>query len=269
MGLFSRLRPSDTARRARASVSSEAQARELRVRARRRLIGALALVLAVVIVLPMLLETDTGPSHLRESPIVVPTVVMPALAVSTPGLPAGAGVAEGRVVDAPQADQVPQANQAVQAENRVAQAPPPTATPATPGRAQVAAPPQRSSAATSTPARARATPTPATQERTDDGSLALALLEGRAPPPGAASNRSAEELVLQIAAYATQQDAQAQRDKLMQSGITNAYVEALQANGKNTYRVRVGPFVTREAAQAAQTRLRTLGGYQDAFITQK
>ena len=36
-------------------------------------------------------------------------------------------------------------------------------------------------------------------------------------------------------------------------------------NGKQKYRVRVGPFPSREAAQAAQTRLRTLG-FGGAFI---
>jgi DedD protein len=37
-------------------------------------------------------------------------------------------------------------------------------------------------------------------------------------------------------------------------------------NGRPKYRVRVGPFQSREAAQAAQTRLRTQG-YGGAFIT--
>ena len=46
-------------------------------------------------------------------------------------------------------------------------------------------------------------------------------------------------------------------------------VAGAQASGKTTYRLRVGPFSTREAAQAAQARIRALGDYKDAFITAK
>ena len=61
-------------------------------------------------------------------------------------------------------------------------------------------------------------------------------------------------------------DAQGQRDKLTAAGLSNAFVDGpVAVNGKQKYRVRVGPFPSREAAQAAQTRLRTLG-FGGAFI---
>lgn len=71
--------------------------------------------------------------------------------------------------------------------------------------------------------------------------------------------------MLQVASYTTQADAQARRGKLHQAGVTNAFVEQASINGKQQYRLRVGPFPSREAAQAAQARLRTLG-YDNGFI---
>jgi DedD protein len=113
-----------------------------------------------------------------------------------------------------------------------------------------------------------ASPPPASEpRRTDDGSRALALLEGRSPsaaPQGTATG----QFVVQIASYSTQEDAQARRDKLRGEGVSNAFVEQGSIEGKNVFRLRVGPFVSRDAAQAAQTRLRTLG-YNNGFITTK
>jgi DedD protein len=62
-------------------------------------------------------------------------------------------------------------------------------------------------------------------------------------------------------------DAQKQRSVLVAAGLNNAFVDGpVTVNGRPKYRVRVGPFQSREAAQAAQTRLRTQG-YGGAFIT--
>jgi DedD protein len=99
--------------------------------------------------------------------------------------------------------------------------------------------------------------------RSDDGALALALLAGRitVSPPSAAPDK----FVLQLAAYATLSTAQARRDSLHQAGINNAFVESGLVNGKPQYRLRVGPFAAREAAQQAQAQLRTLG-YNNGFI---
>jgi len=107
--------------------------------------------------------------------------------------------------------------------------------------------------------------------RSDDGARALALLEGRnapasSPKPDAPKPAASKgNFVLQIAAYTTSEDAQSRRGKLHQAGVTNAFVEQATINGKQQYRLRVGPFPSREAAQAAQARLRTLG-YDNGFI---
>lgn len=106
--------------------------------------------------------------------------------------------------------------------------------------------------------------------RTDDGSRALAILEGR-DPPAATAERSKPKVTsgdysLQIASYGSAEDAQSRRSKLASEGVSNVYVQNSVVNGKPTYRLRVGPFKSREAAQAAQTRLRSLG-YDNGFIS--
>jgi DedD protein len=108
--------------------------------------------------------------------------------------------------------------------------------------------------------------------RSDDGARALALLEGRPTESNRASNTTATKqptkvnFVVQALSLDAAADAQSQRDKLAASGISNAFVDGpVVVNGMKKFRVRVGPFPSREAAQAAQTRLRTLG-FGGAFI---
>ena len=87
---------------------------------------------------------------------------------------------------------------------------------------------------------------------------------GSAPP--AVKPQEKGNFVVQAASLDTAADAQGQREKLTAAGLSNAFVDGpVAVNGKQKYRVRVGPFPSREAAQAAQTRLRTLG-FGGAFI---
>src|SRR5690606_21370308 len=69
-------------------------------------------------------------------------------------------------------------------------------------------------------------------ERTDDGSVAIALLEGRSPTrPAAPAASSSGSFILQIAAYTNDKDAQSRRDRLVAAGVTNTYVESATAGG--------------------------------------
>lgn len=241
MGFFKRTDPADQAQPSRrAAASSEVQAAALRGRARRRLVGAIALVLAAVIILPMVLDSQTEPV-VDDIPIRVPernTPFQPQVSEPQATAPQGVALDEPPVMPTPS----------------VASAPPHTPS-AIPPRPEPKSPESKSE------------PKPAVSKpevRSDDGARALALLEGRAAPthkPQAAKGN----FVLQIAAYTTSEDAQSRRDKLHQAGVTNAFVEQATVGGKRQYRLRVGPFPSREAAQAAQARLRTLG-YDNGFI---
>ena len=259
MGFFSKESGSGTDRR-NSTRSGEAEANELRVKARRRLVGALALVVAAVIVVPMLIDDDPPPGP-PVSPIVVPAV---------PPLPdqnrvdlAAANSAGSITIEQLPEPEAPDTN-------------PPASAPAAATAVTASAAIKPSSTAVPPPADTRPVNKPESVRvepkgaRTDDGSLALALLEGRKPetaakPPAAAS---AGSFILQVAAYTTEQDAAARRGKLIEAGVTNAFVESTTVNGKKTWRLRVGPFPSREAAQAAQTRLRALG-YGNGFIASK
>jgi len=270
MGFFKRKDPAEQAQTSRrAAVPSEVQAAEMRGRARRRLAGAVALVLAAVIVLPMVLDSQPQPVA-DNIPIRVPernTPFQPQ--VSEPQAAAPAAPAEETPPAAssdPAAVPPPLASATPQQPPAAAQAPqhaqPPAAT---------AKPESRPETRPETkPAEPKPEPKPAAKpadSRTDDGSRALALLEGRSAPAASApkAQSSKGNFVLQIAAYTTAEDAQSRRTKLHQAGVTNAFVEPANIGGKQQYRLRVGPFPSREAAQAAQARLRTLG-YDNGFI---
>lgn len=285
MGLFSRNESAPGSGRrsgSRSSVSGEAQARELRGRARRRLIGALALVIAAVIVVPMLLDTEPAPDQ-NKAPLVVPAITPPApestapvtaeppdtdaqTPLPTPGNalpdPDAVGDAAEPPAQAPSSQTRPQPEAAPSAR--------PETRPAPQAKSRTA---EKSEAKTETRAEAKVEAKSESKsghvKRTDDGSAALALLEGRQPRQAPPEKKSAQgNYTLQIAAYSADKDAQVRRDRLVAAGVTNAYIETATSGGKATYRLRVGPFPTREAAQAAQARLRALG-YDNGFISTK
>lgn len=294
----------ETGQRAPArSAETEAQLRELRVKARRRLIGALALVLVAVIVVPWLFdETPPGDPH---PPIVVPAPAVRLPATSDP-LATEFPAAPGTVRDPSSGGTVSSGNAvtttAASGTSAQAQAPAQTSS-QKPAAAQASTPAQSSApsstavASSTTSTKPARTPSDASHDkpaatasqppdrastdkpaagrtptdRTDDGSVALALLAGKTPATASAKPKPAAaegRYYLQVAAYTTEPDALARRDSLRQSGVSDAYVESGQSNGRTVYRLRVGPFGSHEAAQAAQTRLRALG-YQNGLISGK
>lgn len=106
---------------------------------------------------------------------------------------------------------------------------------------------------------------PARDARSRDSQIALDRLTGEKPQ----TPSSSAAFIVQVKAYESADDAQRERKKLLASGMNNAFVDSpVNANGISKYRLRIGPFFSREAAQAAQTRLRRLG-YDYAFITRK
>lgn len=268
MGLFSRKDSAPSRKpvgKPRPSVTSEAQAAELRIKARRRLAGAVALILAAVVVLPMLLDSEPAPiaSNIpiripdRQSPFQ-PNLSGPEAVVNTPTAP---DTAASSIVTANPAD-----TNAVlpgQVKPEAGDKPAPTSAADAP---KVTPPPKP---AIPPPSASQSAPGPSAQQRRDDAARALALLEGRNPVVSAPSPKPPVRgnFVVQAMSLDASADAQKQRNVLIAAGINNAFVDGpIDVNGRPKYRVRVGPFQSREAAQAAQTRLRTQG-YGGAFIT--
>jgi DedD protein len=302
MGLFSRNESASKSTRrngSREATSSDAQAKELRGRARRRLIGALVLVVAAIIVLPMLFDNS---SNMRKTPVVTQVTIPPGPSENTAVPDNGALVAQNGAGQAPlpvpdvssttSTSGQPSAETSNPADqNAGSQAPGQGAGQQSDkaGDSHAAASGSEKAAkkndaggaddqkknpdSASAPSKASKDKSGSktdTVKRTDDGSVALALLQGRTPSQAKSQNEASDkgDYVLQIAAYTTEQDAQSRRDKLVAAGVTNAYVERAVSSGKTIYRLRVGPFASRDSAQAAQARLRALG-YDNGFISSK
>src|SRR5690554_2335979 len=306
MSFFSRKKTAQAGRStSQATRSSDAQAAELRARARRRLIGALVLVLTAVVVVPWLFDDPV--SEQPATPVVMPAGVPPVTpapdvaaltpsqggvagpasvhgqvepphSVVTPGQPDMAGTVLPDTTDsaASSANTEPTGLGADTTDTSVAQ---PSAKPEPEAKPEPAAKPDAS--AETTPS-VKPEPKPsASVDRTDDGSVALAILEGRIPPSTSAGRQGAQQqgatqqgaqqqgsFALQVAAYSTEADAAKRRAALVDAGVTNAYVEQAVSNNRQTFRLRVGPFSTRDAAQAAQARLRALGYDNSLLLTQ-
>ena len=83
-------------------------------------------------------------------------------------------------------------------------------------------------------------------------------------PPGAASTPGA--FTIQVGAYKAREPAEALRARLAAAGH-DAYVAEIDATGTVRYRVRVGSFATREAAQRAADKIVAGERTLSAFVT--
>ena len=62
--------------------------------------------------------------------------------------------------------------------------------------------------------------------------------------------------VLQVGSFQDRNKALAQRDKLRKSNIAAVFIEQFELDGKSSYRVRLGPFLSREQSRVAQNKVR-------------
>jgi len=257
-----------------------------RTRARRRLIGAIALALAAIVFVPMLFDRTAAPPPDdivlqlpdRDTPFegrrgvpdpnkgpLVPssdlpapasTAVEAAPAAASEPIPAAAGaatVAEKSVAEAPKVEPA----QAV--------APPQADKPATVAKApekavdKVVDKPADKSADKSADKPKSVTTSTANAAPSSDDPHAIAALEGRNDDAATTSTSAASGhgYAVQIAAYASPEKAKHMRDQLVANGL-KSYVEAVStADGPRT-RVRLGPFPSRDAADRARAKLRTM-----------
>lgn len=223
----------------------------LKRQARRRLIGAVALVTAVAVILPMVLDSEPKPTGVDVElripdkdkiaafqPEQAPVAAAPQ-PVSAPQVVEQVAPAETVAAPAPVAEPVPAAQPARQEVQPVVKQEPKPA----------AKPEQKSEAKT------ESKPEPKPEVKS----------VGKSEVSPAAKSESAggkSSFVLQVGAYANAEIAKDWQVKLKKQGF-HAYTEPAGART----RLRVGPYATREAADAVRQKLSGLGLHPDLLDT--
>lgn len=240
----------DAAPAGRSTPAAADDPQALRVRARRRLVGALVLLVVGVVVFPLIFETQPRPLP-GNTPILLPEgaparvagtvggaalpAAAPAASAVRPVLPADAG-AEGPAAPASAAPATLPAP---------ALAPPP---PAVARAASVAVP---ASAAV-----ARAEPRPAAKPVTKPEPAAKP--EPKVDTKPAPEVGAAGRFVVQVGAYNDLERLKAARARLEKLGYKSYTQDVESATGRRT-RVRVGPFATRQEAEAVAAKVKAAG----------
>jgi DedD protein len=251
---------------------------ELKRRGRRRLIGAIVLALVAAVVVPMLLESEPRP--LGED-----------VSVRIPPVDEGkyvSKIAEGRskqdaAKPAP-ATRAPVPAAASPATSAVAAPakPAPEPAPAAPDTAPVPAkPPVQDAAprksladaekavlapgagATSAPPKsngngAKAADTAKAAEPAAAKSPAPARAGAPSKPPDSTAPSTREGFAVQLAAFSDDKGANALSNKLKRAGYP-AFTEAISTSRGTLWRVRVGPYPTRESAAQSRDKLKAEG----------
>ena len=240
-----------------------------KTRARRRLIGAVALALAAIVFVPLLFDTQP-PAATDDIDVQIPDrgspfkPQRPVQGASTPqGLPSDALDASTPTTTSPHGDASASAASdkpvAVRSDATAVEPRDVTATRDQPSQTQ------DRSADKSKPQAPAVTEKPATaQARTDaDDPRAIAALEGKSATTTAARSTSEPAqatksgYAVQIAAFSVADKARSLRDRLNANGF-KSYTEPLATPQGERTRVRLGPFPSREAAERAREKLKTM-----------
>jgi len=220
---------------------------ELRRRARRRLVGAIVLALAVAVLVPMLLESDPKPLGEDVSVKIPP-------------------VDEGKFVN--------RLNEKAKTEPAKigAPKPEPKAEPKTEPKAEAPqksteaepAEPPKVEAAKTEPSKVEAPPAPAPSAESAPKPATLATAAPKAAPAPAPTpapaprEPAAGEFSVQLAAFSDDKGANSLANKLKKAGYP-AYTEPLSTSRGTLWRVRVGPYTSRDSAVASREKLKGEG----------
>lgn len=218
----------------------------VRRRARHRLFGSVVLVMMAVVVFPWLFDTQPRPVAV-DTPIVIPDrqTAAPLGAVPAAQTPAKPLLPEARPLPA-------QAGLDVREEVVAPSALGAVAKPISPKAVEVK--PTEPKPADTKPAQPKVDkqePTAPAKPK-DDGIKAKSLLDGKSDA------LVAERHVIQVGAFTDPAKVREIRKKLEQAGLST-YTQTIDGkDGKQTTRVRVGPFDSREEADKAAGRIRKL-----------
>jgi DedD protein len=225
---------------------------ELRRRARRRLVGAIVLALAAAVILPLLLESDPKPLGDDVSIQIPPIDSGKFITPLSPTKGADAKASSDRAGTLTPAKPAPVASDSP-VETKPAGALNASGTPVESAqRAPEVAPPAAPAAASMITATEPQKPV-ASASKAEPGDTRL---DGVSPAGG---------FVVQLAAFADAKAAPTLASKLKNSGFP-AYTETLKTHQGTMRRVRVGPYATREVADAELAKLNA-AGYRGVVTT--
>lgn len=235
---------------------------EARIRARRRLIGATVLLALGIVGFPLLFETKP-----RPMPVDIP------IELARKDAPPVRSAASGRVLPPTVIELPPDAGNETPAGPPVAR----TAAPAAAAEAPVPVPPdtaaEAASARKAAPAKASApakgsaptarVPPPAAKAsaakpQAEDPARSKPAAEPKPAAVPASADRGPGRYVVQVGAYTDQGAMREARQKVEKIGLKTYTQEIDTPAGKRT-RLRVGPFGTRDEADAAGNRLKAIG----------
>jgi DedD protein len=216
----------------------------VRRRARHRLMGAVVLVLVAVVGFPLLFDTQPRPVAV-DTPIVIPDRQnTPPLASATPIPPA-----QAPAKPLLSAHEAVSAQASLGAHEEVVSSDGPVADAAKP---EAIKQPPTTEKAPEKLALVKQEPKPAPPVKPkDDGNKAQALLEGKP------AKASVDRVVIQVGAFSDVAKVREVRSKLEQAGI-KTYIQTVEKDGKNTTRIRVGPYETKEEADKVAAQIRKL-----------
>lgn len=245
-----------------------------KTRARRRLIGAIAIGLAAIVFVPMLFDRSQTPltddiavripdrdsafEGRRGVPEPSPSATP---LVTTPSAPSandpGPGVAPAVDVPVTTASE-PAPVRAVEPQPVPKGVDKPAASKPVAEKAVERTPLQKPVEKVVEKPVEKAVEKPVAGKSPTDDPRALAALEGKSPPVVATSAESSGKgFAVQIAAFSAADRARGLRDQLTGNGL-KAYTEALSTSQGPRTRVRLGPFPTREAADRARQKLKSM-----------
>ncbi len=247
-------RPSGRSKRKQSNKRTEAVDPVLpeKKRARRRLIGAVALVLAAVIGLPMILDSE--PKPLSDD-----------INIQIPSKDTASPIAQGK---APTAREITQREaESLSPDEEVIEAPTSQVAAKTEvtsetkeekkSDAKAIEPEKKPQGAKVETIGEKVTTPPAIADTddSDEAARARAILNGKS---NTAAPKSSGQIVLQVAALATQEKVNELQKKLLDAGM-KSYTQKLMTASGERIRVRVGPFANEAEAGKARAKLTKLG----------
>jgi len=240
---------------------------DLRRRARRRLVGAIVLALAAAVFVPMLLESDPKPLGEDVSVRIPPVDEGKFVNRLNEASKAASPIKSGAQKNDPRSDTKPEVR-AEAARSEPSKVEPPKVEPPKAEAPKAEAPKAEApKAETVTPAPASATVSATPAQSLAPPVAPAPVVAAAANAPLAQNEPALSGFSVQLAAFLDDKGANSLTNKLKKAGYP-AYTEPLVTTKGTLWRVRVGPYPSRDAAASSRDKLKG-EGYSGIVATAK